>query len=117
VARRRLRASQRDQPRFVLTIEYPRDRRPDAWFTGERRVEAFLDQTLADPVHGGQTGVEGIDNTTVAPAVAGIGNVGFEQDSRTADHRRRAFALTNDVLQPRALLRGQPHDVLLHHDL
>jgi hypothetical protein len=40
---------------------------------GKRHVEPLLKQALANPVDGGEAGVEGLHDTAVAPGFAGLG--------------------------------------------
>src|SRR5579859_6514103 len=113
----RRRASQGDQPGFLLAVEDTWDRRFRAWFTSQRRVEPLFDQALADPMDAGETGIEGFHDTAIAPAFAAVRDVGLEQDARLEDHGGRMFAFTDQRLQPRALFWVQPHHVLLQNDL
>ena len=86
-------------------------------FASEHRLEAFLDQPLARPEDGRQAGVQGGHDPPVAPAVAGLGNIGLEQDSRLENLRRRALALVDQGFKRLTFLRTQPDDVLFDCDL
>ena len=53
----------------------------------------FLDQPLACPVDRRGAGIECLHDASVAPALAGIGDVGLEQDSSFKDQGWRDACL------------------------
>lgn len=86
-------------------------------FVGQHRLEAFLDPPPTCPEHGRQAGVQGGHDPAVAPAIACLGDIGFEQNPRLENLRCRAPALVDQGFKRLTLFRTQPNHVFLDRDL
>jgi hypothetical protein len=81
---RRLGARQGHQLGFLLAVENRSNGRCHAPFAAQHRFEALFHQLLAYPVDHGRTGVQGLDDPAVAPAFAGLRDIGLQQPLRRA---------------------------------
>ena len=86
-------------------------------FPLQRTVEPVFDQPLARAEDGRDAGVEGVRDPAVAPAVAGFGNIGFQQDACFKEFGGGVFALVDRRLERFALFRTQPDDVFFDRNL
>ena len=86
-------------------------------FTGQHRLEPFLDQLAPGPLDIGNAGVQRRGNPAVAPAFARIRHVRLQEDARLRQQLRGTLAFADQLLELGAFLRCQPHDVLLDGDL
>jgi hypothetical protein len=76
------------------------------------RVQAFLYKPLAGPKDRVGAGVQCLGDPVVIPSVAGLGNVGLQQDARLEQIPCRMLACDDQPVQPIALIIAQPDDIL-----
>jgi hypothetical protein len=84
---------------------------------GQRRFEPLLHQSLAGPGNGVDGGIQRTGNLAVAPALAGLGDIGLQQNTRLHQLTCTVFAGTDQWVEPFALLVAELHDVLLYGHL
>ena len=82
-----------------------------------RGLEPFLHQLLAGPGNGVDAGIQRGGDLAVAPAFAGLGGIGLQQDARLHQLTCSVFALLDQRVEPFALLVAELHDVLLYGSL
>src|SRR5215218_9168244 len=110
---RRLRTSQSDQMRLLLSIEL-------AWFGGlgpavdQRRLQPLPSEPLAHPSDRRAADLQDIGDPGVGPGLLGsiFALVGFEKDARMGQPASRGVAASDQALQAAAILPGQAHGVV-----
>jgi hypothetical protein len=84
---------------------------------GQRRFEPLLHQSLAGPGNGVDGGIQRTGNLAVAPALAGLGDIGLQQNTRLHQLTCTVFAGTDQCVELLPLLGAEIHDVLLYGHL
>ena len=84
---------------------------------GQRRFEPLLHQSLAGPGNGVDGGIQRTGNLAVAPALAGLGDIGLQQNTRLHQLTCTVFAGTDRCVELLPLLGAEIHDVLLYGHL
>jgi hypothetical protein len=107
------REGQRDQFGFRRAVENPRRSGLGIVFTGQHRLEPFLDQLAPGPLDSGDAGVQRPGDRTVAPAFAGIRYVRLQQDAGLRQQLGGTLAFVDQVVEPIAFLRGEFDRVFL----
>jgi hypothetical protein len=74
---------------------------------GEDRVEAVLDQPLAYPREGGDTGIQRFHDAAVAPALTRIGDIRLEQHTSLQDRGGGTLTFADQVFQRRSFVLAQ----------
>ena len=80
---------------------------------GEDRVEAVLDQPLAYPRDGGDTGIQRFHDAAVAPALTRIGDIRLEQHTSLQDRGGGMLTFADQIFQRRSFVLAQTNNVLL----
>src|SRR5580693_391573 len=86
-------------------------------FTGQHRLEPFLDQMAPGPLDIGDAGVQRRGNPAVAPTFARIRHVRLQENARLRQQLRRTLTFAAQLIELGTFLRGQPHYVFLDGDL
>src|SRR5580693_3715466 len=60
---------------------------------------------------------KGLDDPAVAPAFAGLRDIGLQQNARLQQPLRRALSFADQRLQMLAFPRAQPHHILLYRNV
>jgi hypothetical protein len=80
---------------------------------GQRRFEPLLHQSLAGPGNRVDGGIQRTGNLAVTLALAGLGDIGLQQDARLHQLTCTVFAGTDQCVELLPLLGAELHDVLL----
>src|SRR5512135_3222902 len=113
-ALRRRRAGQGDEPGLGPAVELPRSARAVLRLAAQGRLQALLDEPLADPLDGSDADVEGLGDPVVVPSGSFGGGIGLEQDAGVGELLGGRFASGDEVVQVPAFLGGQGDGVFLH---
>jgi hypothetical protein len=73
--------------------------RAEFLLVGEDRVEAVLDQPLAYPREGGDTGIQRFHDAAVAPALTRIGDIRLEQHTSLQDRGGGMLTFADQIFQ------------------
>jgi hypothetical protein len=106
-------ASQGDQLGFRGAVENPAPGRIGIGFARQDGFEAFLDELASRPLDRRDAGVQRLGDPAVAPSLAALRHVRFQQDAGFRQQMRGALALADERVEPSALLFAQPDNVLL----
>ena len=110
-------ACQRDQFCFRHAVENPRPGGVRIIFAGQHGLEPFLDQLAPGAKDIGDAGIQRLGDPAVAPALARLRHVGLQQDAGLRQQLGRTLALVDQVIELRAFVRAQPHNVFLDGNL
>ena len=81
----------------------------------QHRVETFLHKPLARPRDGGEAGVQGFNDATIAPTLTRLGDIRLEQHTSLQDRGGGMFAFAGQLFQRRPFVLGQANNVFLNH--
>src|SRR5450631_1045148 len=83
----------------------------------QHRLEPLLDQLAPGPLDSGDAGVQRRANPAVAPAFAELRYVRLQQDAGLRQQPGGTLAFADQLVELGAILRAQPHYVLLDGNL
>ena len=106
-------ASQGDQLGFRGAIENPPRGGVGIVLARQNGFKAFLDELPSRPLDRRDAGVQRLGNSAVAPSLARLRHVRFQQDAGFRQQMPGPLALADKFPEPGALLLAQPHHVLL----
>src|SRR5271165_6154727 len=116
-ARRSRPASQSDQLGFRFAVENPPPGGIGIGLARQDGLEAFLDKEPSRPLDRRDAGVQSLGDPAVAPSVAGLRDVRFQQNAGSRRQMRGALALADKLLEPSPFLPTQPDHVFLDGNL
>jgi hypothetical protein len=106
-------AGERDQVGFLGAIQLALiGARPRA-VGSQRRLQALLDEALAQPLDGGNACMEGFGDALVRPARSIVGLIRLEQDLSVLETAHVCLAPGQQPLKLLALLTRKRHPILL----
>jgi hypothetical protein len=111
------REGQRDQFGFRRAVENPRPGGLGIIFTGQHRLEPFLDQLAPGSLNGSDAGIQRRCNRAVAPAFARIRYVRLQKDAGLRQQLGGTLAFADQLVEPITFLLGEPDHVFLDRNL
>jgi len=116
IALRRSRTGQCRQPGLLFSVENGHSCRALALLAAQHRVKAFFNELLPHPRHHGHVCVQGLDDPAIAPALATLRGIGFEQYPGFQQPFGGALSFVDESLQIIALRFAQFDHVFLYRN-
>lgn len=109
-------AGDRDQPRFLFSIEHLLHAGPNLLLALQRRLQAFFHEPLTQRLDRANAGAKGLGRVPILHLRSGLRLVHRQQNVGVADAQGRPLAAANQLLQTLPFPGLQPNDVLFHVD-